>query len=160
LVIHIKENIWIEFCCIIYGFIVVANEALARMASLGLLPNMILYFMGSYRLHLAKATQILLLSSAASNFTPVVGAFIADSYLGRFLGVGLGSFVSFLVCLDIHFSSTLFLSYSIVFFLSLEFNEYAYDSVQLFPRYFCSTMIDCSFLSKLLFLGGGEVEIF
>jgi len=121
------------------------------MASLGLLPNMILYFMGSYRLHLANATQILLLSSAASNFTPVVGAFIADSYLGRFLGVGLGSFVSFLVCLDIHFSSTLFFSYSIVFFLSFEFNEYAYDSVQLFPRYFCSTMIDCSFLCKLFF---------
>ncbi|KAK2371403.1 protein NRT1/ PTR FAMILY 1.2 [Trifolium repens] len=75
---------------------IIANEALARMASLGLLPNMILYFMGSYRLHLGKATQILLLSSAASNFTPVVGAFIADSYLGRFLGVGLGSAVSFL----------------------------------------------------------------
>ncbi|CAL5199907.1 unnamed protein product [Lathyrus oleraceus] len=75
---------------------IIANEALARMASLGLLPNMITYLMGSYRLHLGKATQILLLSSAASNFTPVVGAFIADSYLGRFLGVGLGSAVSFL----------------------------------------------------------------
>jgi len=126
------------------------------MASLGLLPNMILYFMGSYRLHLAKATQILLLSSAASNFTPVVGAFIADSYLGRFLGVGLGSFVSFLVCLDIHFSFTLFFfsSLSIVFFLSFEFNEYAYESVQLVPRYFCSTMIDCNILSKLLLLSG------
>ncbi|GAU10975.1 hypothetical protein TSUD_112690 [Trifolium subterraneum] len=75
---------------------IIANEALARMASLGLLPNMVSYFMGSYRLHLGKATQILLLSSAASNFTPVVGAFVADSYLGRFLGVGLGSAVSFL----------------------------------------------------------------
>jgi len=74
-----------------------ANEALARVASLGLLPNMIQYLMGSYKLHLAKATQILLLSSATSNFTPVVGAFIADSYLGRFLAVGLGSAISFLV---------------------------------------------------------------
>ncbi|XP_058777179.1 protein NRT1/ PTR FAMILY 1.2-like [Vicia villosa] len=64
------------------------------MASLG--PNMITYLMGSYRLHLGTATQILLLSSAANNFTPVVGAFIADSYLGRFLGVGLGSALSFL----------------------------------------------------------------
>jgi len=73
------------------------NEALAKMASLGLLPNMILYLMGSYRLHLGISTQILLLSSAASNFTPVIGAFIADSYLGRFLGVGIGSSISFLV---------------------------------------------------------------
>jgi uncharacterized membrane protein required for colicin V production len=107
----------IEFCCIIwFCFVVTANEALARMASLGLLPNMILYFMGSYRLHLGKATQILLLSSAASNFTPVVGAFIADSYLGRFLGVGLGSAVSFLVICSILF----FLSHFTVFFLSFD----------------------------------------
>ncbi|GAU10974.1 hypothetical protein TSUD_112680 [Trifolium subterraneum] len=75
---------------------IIANEALASIAFVGLLPNMILYLMGSYRLHLGKATQILLLSSAVSNFTPVVGAFIADSYLGRFLGVGLGSAVCFL----------------------------------------------------------------
>ncbi|KAL2332358.1 hypothetical protein Fmac_019939 [Flemingia macrophylla] len=75
---------------------IIANEALARVASLGLLPNMILYLMGSYKLHLAKATQILLLSSATTNFTPVVGAFIADSHLGRFLAVGLGSAISFL----------------------------------------------------------------
>ncbi|WVZ00635.1 hypothetical protein V8G54_026704 [Vigna mungo] len=68
---------------------IIANEALASMASLGLLPNMIQYLMGSYKLHLAKATQILLLSSATSNFTPVVGAFVADSYLGRFLAVAL-----------------------------------------------------------------------
>ncbi|XP_045806833.1 protein NRT1/ PTR FAMILY 1.2-like isoform X3 [Trifolium pratense] len=75
---------------------IIANEALARMASLGLLSNMILYLMGSYKLHLGQATQILLLFSAASNFTPIVGAFVADPYLGQFLGVGLGSAVSFL----------------------------------------------------------------
>lgn len=90
---------WILFPFWLISFLVdmAANEALARVASLGLLPNMILYLMGSYKLHLAKATQILLLSSASSNFTPVVGAFIADAYLGRFLAVGLGSAISFLV---------------------------------------------------------------
>jgi len=77
--------------------LIAGNEALARMASTGLGPNMILYLMGSYNLHLATATQILLISSAAGNFTPVVAAFIADSYIGRFLGVGIGSIISFLV---------------------------------------------------------------
>ncbi|XP_058766016.1 protein NRT1/ PTR FAMILY 1.1-like isoform X1 [Vicia villosa] len=75
---------------------IIANEALARMASFGILPNMILYLMGTYKLPLGKATQILILSSAATNFMPVVGAFVADSYLGRFLVVGLGSTFSFL----------------------------------------------------------------
>jgi len=88
------EFLRIDFVVIILS---AGNEALARMASLGLLPNMIFYLMGSYRLHLGISTQILLLSSAASNFTPVIGAFIADSFLGRFLGVGIGSSISFLV---------------------------------------------------------------
>ncbi|KAG5036501.1 hypothetical protein AAZX31_07G017000 [Glycine max] len=75
---------------------IIANEALASVAKIGLLPNMILYLMGSYKFHLAKATQVLLLSSATSNLTPLIGAFIADSCLGRFLSVGFGSSISFL----------------------------------------------------------------
>ncbi|KAG5016253.1 hypothetical protein AAZX31_08G201200 [Glycine max] len=75
---------------------IIANEALARVATLGLLPNMILYLMGNYNLHLGKATKILLLSVATTNFMPLPGAFISDSYLGRFLAVGLGSFITFL----------------------------------------------------------------
>lgn len=77
--------------------LIAANEALARVASLGLLPNMILYLMGSYNLHLSKATHILLLSVATTNLMPLFGAFIADSHLGRFLAVGLGSIITFLV---------------------------------------------------------------
>ncbi|RDX67245.1 Protein NRT1/ PTR FAMILY 1.2, partial [Mucuna pruriens] len=75
---------------------IIANEALARVATLGLLPNMILYLMGNYNLHLDKATHILLLSGATANFVPLPGAFVADSYLGRFLAVGLGSLITFL----------------------------------------------------------------
>ncbi|KAJ1388764.1 PTR2 family proton/oligopeptide symporter, conserved site [Sesbania bispinosa] len=75
---------------------IIANEALARVATLGLLPNMVLYLMGNYNLHLSQATLILLLSVATTNFMPLPGAFIADSYLGRFLAVGLGSIITFL----------------------------------------------------------------
>lgn len=74
-----------------------ANEALAKVASFGIGPNMTLYLMGNYRLHIATATRILLLSSAAGNFTPLVGAIIGDSYLGKFLTVGFGSIFTFLV---------------------------------------------------------------
>ncbi|RDX88381.1 Protein NRT1/ PTR FAMILY 1.2, partial [Mucuna pruriens] len=75
---------------------IIANEALARVATIGLMPNMITYLMGSYKFHLAKANQMLLLSTATSNVTPLIGAFIADSFLGRFLAVGLGSTITFL----------------------------------------------------------------
>ncbi|XP_061359340.1 protein NRT1/ PTR FAMILY 1.2-like [Gastrolobium bilobum] len=75
---------------------IIANEALAKLASVGLFPNMILYLIGDYKLGVVKATKIMFLWFAATNFTPVMGAFIADSYLGRFLAIGLGSIISFL----------------------------------------------------------------
>ena len=84
----------------------VANEALEKVASYGLLPNMILYLMGDYHIGIAQGTNILFFWSAATNFLPLIGAFVSDSYLGRFLTIGFGSISSFLV---ISFpSSTLF----------------------------------------------------
>ncbi|KAK9281427.1 hypothetical protein L1049_004329 [Liquidambar formosana] len=75
---------------------IIANEAFEKVASYGLLPNMILYLMGDYYMGLAKGTNILFFWSAATNFMPLVGAFLADSYLGRFLTIGLGSIASLL----------------------------------------------------------------
>lgn len=73
-----------------------ANEAFEKVASYGLVPNMIFYLMTDYKISVAKGTNILFLWTAASNFAPVLGAFLSDSYLGRFLTIGLGSTFSFL----------------------------------------------------------------
>ncbi|KAF7124185.1 hypothetical protein RHSIM_Rhsim12G0201000 [Rhododendron simsii] len=75
---------------------IIANEALEKVASYGLLPNMILYLMGDYHIGITQGTNILFFWSAATNFFPLFGAFISDSYLGRFLTIGLGSIFSFL----------------------------------------------------------------
>uniref|UniRef100_A0A7N0VGE0 Uncharacterized protein n=2 Tax=Kalanchoe fedtschenkoi TaxID=63787 RepID=A0A7N0VGE0_KALFE len=75
---------------------IIANEAFEKVSSYGLLPNMILYLMQEYGMGLAGGTHVLFLWSAATNFMPVVGAFIADSYLGRFLAISLGSIISLL----------------------------------------------------------------
>ncbi|KAJ9568290.1 LOW QUALITY PROTEIN: hypothetical protein OSB04_004256 [Centaurea solstitialis] len=73
---------------------IIANEAFEKVASYGLVPNMILYLISDYKIGVAKGTNILFLWTAASNFAPVLGAFLSDSYLGRFLTIGLGSFFS------------------------------------------------------------------
>lgn len=75
---------------------IIANEAFERVASYGLLPNMILYFIMDYGMSLTKGQNILYLWNAATNFTPLFGAFISDSYLGRFLTIALGSISSLL----------------------------------------------------------------
>ncbi|XP_022152947.1 protein NRT1/ PTR FAMILY 1.2-like [Momordica charantia] len=75
---------------------IIANESFEKVASYGLLPNMILYLMKDYNLGFAKGNNVLFFWSAATNFMPLLGAFLADSYLGRFLTIGFGSIASFL----------------------------------------------------------------
>lgn len=82
------------------GFItmpfIIANESFEKVASYGLTPNMILYLMKDYKMSLAKGQNLLFFWTAATNFLPLIGAFVADSYLGRFLTIGIGSIISLL----------------------------------------------------------------
>ncbi|KAL7600895.1 hypothetical protein Lser_V15G25252 [Lactuca serriola] len=73
---------------------IIANEAFEKMGSYGLVPNMIVYLMNDYKIGVAKGTNILFFWSAASNFAPIFGAFLSDSYLGHFITIGLGSLFS------------------------------------------------------------------
>ncbi|KAL1199446.1 Protein NRT1/ PTR FAMILY 1.1 [Cardamine amara subsp. amara] len=75
---------------------IIANEAFEKVASYGLLQNMILYLMSDYRLGLVKGQTVLFMWVAATNFMPLVGAFLSDSYLGRFLTIAIASLSGFL----------------------------------------------------------------
>ncbi|KAL3322224.1 hypothetical protein AABB24_039725 [Solanum stoloniferum] len=75
---------------------IIANEALERVATFGVLPNMTFYLMKEYSMGVTTAQNLLFYWSSATNFLPLIGAFIADSYLGRFLTIGFGSIFSFL----------------------------------------------------------------
>ncbi|EFH49780.1 proton-dependent oligopeptide transport family protein [Arabidopsis lyrata subsp. lyrata] len=73
---------------------ILASQALEKLAYFGLVPNMILFLTVEYGMGTAEAANILFLWSAATNFFPLVGAFIADSYTGRFPLIGFGSSIS------------------------------------------------------------------
>ncbi|KAH0852003.1 LOW QUALITY PROTEIN: hypothetical protein HID58_090961, partial [Brassica napus] len=75
---------------------IIANEGFEKVASYGLLQNMILYLMSDYGLGLVKGQNVLFMWVAATNFMPLVGAFLSDSYLGRFLTISIASLSSFL----------------------------------------------------------------
>ncbi|KAE8688569.1 Protein NRT1/ PTR FAMILY 1.2 [Hibiscus syriacus] len=75
---------------------IIANESFEKVAGYGLIPNMILYLIRYYHMGVAKGTNILFFWQAATNFTPILGAFVADTYLGRFLTIGFGSISSLL----------------------------------------------------------------
>lgn len=86
---------------------------LEKVANYGLTPNMAMYLMKKYHMKMTTASNILFYWSAATNFMPVIGAIIADSYVGRFTMIGFGSVVSLLVItspvLEIYFLA--YLSY-------------------------------------------------
>jgi len=75
------------------------NECLERVASYGIMPNMILYLLNDYGIPIAKGTSIIYAWSATSDVLSICGAFLSDSYLGRFLVISIGSFSSLLVSL-------------------------------------------------------------
>ncbi|KAK9677079.1 hypothetical protein RND81_11G120200 [Saponaria officinalis] len=82
------------------GFItmpfILANEAFERVASFGLMPNMIIYLMSDYKMSVTKAQNLLYMWNTANSFTPFAGALLADTLLGRFLTIGIGSIFSLL----------------------------------------------------------------
>ncbi|KAL3500556.1 hypothetical protein ACH5RR_039649 [Cinchona calisaya] len=75
---------------------IIVNEAFERLASQGLMPNMIIYLTRIYRFETATASSILFIWSALSNGLALFGAFLSDSYLGRFRVIAVGSISSLL----------------------------------------------------------------
>ncbi|KAL0410638.1 UNVERIFIED_CONTAM: protein NRT1/ PTR FAMILY 1.2 [Sesamum latifolium] len=70
---------------------VIANEAFEKIASYGLQPNMILYLITEYNFSAAGGTSALFIWGAISNFMPIFGAFLSDSYFGRFLVIAVAT---------------------------------------------------------------------
>nr|GMD89552.1 protein NRT1/ PTR FAMILY 1.1-like [Ipomoea batatas] len=62
---------------------VIANETFERVATVGLAANMILYLVNEYHFDNVLGANIMSWWVAISYFTPIFGAFLSDSYLGR-----------------------------------------------------------------------------
>ncbi|KAL3500563.1 hypothetical protein ACH5RR_039656 [Cinchona calisaya] len=75
---------------------ILANESFEQVASYGLQPNMILYLTREYNLKMATGSNILFFWSAATNFMPLLGAVVADSFVGRFQMILFGCVFSLL----------------------------------------------------------------
>ncbi|KAK4365031.1 hypothetical protein RND71_016389 [Anisodus tanguticus] len=73
---------------------IIVNETLEKVASYGLQPNMVIYLMEVYNLEAVTATSILSMWSALSHGLALFGAFVSDSFLGRFSVVAIGSISS------------------------------------------------------------------
>lgn len=75
------------------------NESLEKAATFGQSANMILYLENEYHMGLVTWKNIINLWGVASNFLPVPGSFLADSTVGRYPMIAVGSIFSLLVFL-------------------------------------------------------------
>ncbi|XP_031118476.1 protein NRT1/ PTR FAMILY 1.2-like [Ipomoea triloba] len=73
---------------------IIGSFGLMNMVPVALAANMIVYLMKEYHMDMASGTNFIYIWSALSNFAPVIGAFMADSFVGRFQMIGIGCFLS------------------------------------------------------------------
>ena len=81
----------------IYICVFAGNETFERLATFGLLANFMVYLMKVFHLEQVSAANILNIWSGATNFAPLVGAFISDAYVGRFKTIAFASCAALLV---------------------------------------------------------------
>ncbi|XP_057825245.2 protein NRT1/ PTR FAMILY 3.1 [Cryptomeria japonica] len=74
---------------------IIGNELCAAAAITGLAANMIVYLITKFNIKSIEATHIINISNGGNDLSPLIGAFLADAYLGRFWAISIGSFLSF-----------------------------------------------------------------
>ncbi|KAE8696588.1 Protein NRT1/ PTR FAMILY 2.13 [Hibiscus syriacus] len=79
---------------------ILGNETFERFATIGLLSNFMVFDEG-YNMEQVSASNVIYIWSGVTNFAPLIGAFISDAYVGRFLTIGVSSVASFLGMLTI-----------------------------------------------------------
>ncbi|XP_061356323.1 protein NRT1/ PTR FAMILY 3.1-like [Gastrolobium bilobum] len=72
---------------------ILSNELCDRFASAGFHANMISYLTLEQNMPLVSASNTITNFAGVSNFTPLLGAFIADSYAGRFWTITVATFI-------------------------------------------------------------------
>ncbi|KAK7362162.1 hypothetical protein VNO77_04266 [Canavalia gladiata] len=73
---------------------ILGNDTIERLATYGMQANFVVYLMRVYNMDQVYAANILNTWLAISNITPLIGAFFADAYLGKFLTITIASFAS------------------------------------------------------------------
>ncbi|KAH9295085.1 hypothetical protein KI387_038673, partial [Taxus chinensis] len=75
---------------------IIGNEVCTYAAATGLSTNIIVYLTTQFNIKIIQATNIINISNGGSQLAPLFGAFLADSYFGRFATIAMCSVISFL----------------------------------------------------------------
>ncbi|PNS98908.1 hypothetical protein POPTR_016G103200v4 [Populus trichocarpa] len=75
---------------------ILGNESFEKLASMGLIANLTVYLQTRFNMDGIQLVNVFNIWSGSTNVTPLLGAFLSDTYLGRFRTLICGSTASFL----------------------------------------------------------------
>jgi peptide/histidine transporter 3/4 len=79
----------------LYTRVCAGNETCEKLGTTGTTANLLVYLTTVYGMKSASATTLLNLWDGTVNLTPILGAFLSDSYLGRYTTIVLATVASF-----------------------------------------------------------------
>ncbi|XP_059066198.1 protein NRT1/ PTR FAMILY 3.1-like [Cryptomeria japonica] len=90
--IGINEQ-WIKKgCMVLKGILLAGHEGCERLAIVGLLTNTMVYLRTKYNMDIVAIIKMFNIFSGTTSLATLGGAFLADSYIGRFLTILVASF--------------------------------------------------------------------
>ncbi|KAK3137136.1 hypothetical protein QOZ80_5BG0448350 [Eleusine coracana subsp. coracana] len=75
---------------------VIGNETFEKLGTIGTTANLLVYLTTVYGMKSANAATLLNLFSGTTNLSPLLGAYLSDTYLGRYATLALACIASFL----------------------------------------------------------------
>ncbi|KAL8547341.1 hypothetical protein ACS0TY_006894 [Phlomoides rotata] len=75
---------------------VIGNETFEKLGTIGISANLLVYLTTVFNMKSITATNVLNVFNGTCNFGTVIGAFLSDTYLGRYKTLGIASVSSFL----------------------------------------------------------------
>eukprot|EP00253_Pinus_taeda_P034271 PITA_34271 len=78
---------------------IIGNACCEYLVTLGFSPNFIVYFTKEFHMPYVTAIYVITLLLGMMNFTPILGALISDSYLGKYWTIALGSIATSIVAI-------------------------------------------------------------
>lgn len=73
------------------------NETFEKLGTTGTSSNLLIYFTTVFNMKSITATTLINIFNGTTNFATLLGAFLCDTYFGRYKTLGFASVASFLV---------------------------------------------------------------
>ncbi|CAO2818645.1 unnamed protein product [Amaranthus hypochondriacus] len=86
---------------------IIGNETFEKLGAIGTLSNLLVYLTTVFNMKTITATTLITVFNGTTNFATLLGAFMSDTYFGRYTTLGFASIASFLGLLMIDLTSVI-----------------------------------------------------